>query len=475
MNKYKKLAFNTIVFAIGTFGSKILVILLTNLYTKNISSDGMSDKDLLDTMVLFLQPVFTFALQEYLIRFGLDKNYDKREVFTTSFCMTFIGMAASAALIPLLGMIPFFNFINGYTLVLIVYLSTSSLRMLCAQFVRSRDMVKLFSLDGILATLTLFIFNIVFISHMHLGVRGSMYAVILSDFCSSVFLFAVGGLQKFLGRKYLSGKLAKIMLKFSLPLIPTIVMWTITGLSDRLFIRYMTSERVQLGAGAAGLYAVANKIPNLISMVSTIFFQAWNMSAITENDSEDRSIFYEKVYSAYEAMLFMASAGLILFARPISSIIANSSTYSEYGTVYIYTPVLIIAVLFTCLNQFLGSIYTATKHTKNSFWTALIACCVNLFMNYMLIPEWGIQGASVATFLSYYICFWVRMVDARYYVPFRFDKFKSLLNTVLLLEMSRLMIFECDDYMLRMGIITAAVCAINFRSLLSTVQKLIKR
>ena len=475
MNKYKKLAFNTVIFAIGTFGSKILVILLTNLYTKNISTDGMSDKDLLDTMILFLQPVFTFALQEYLIRFGLDNNYDKREVFTTSFCMTAVGMIASAAVIPILGLIHFFGFINGYTLILIIYLSTSSLRMLFAQFVRSRDMVKLFSLDGIIATLTLFIFNVLFISYAHLGVKGSMYAVILSDFCSCVFLFIVGGLHKFIGKKYLSKELAKTMLKFSLPLIPTIVMWAIPSLSDRLFIRYMTSERAALGAGPAGLYAVANKIPNLISMVSTIFFQAWNMSAITENESDDRSIFYEKVYSAYEAMLFIASAFLILFAKPVSSIIANSSTYSEYGTVYVYTPVLIISVIFTCLNQFLGSVYSATKHTKNSFWTALIACCVNLFMNFMLIPEWGIQGASVATFLSYYICFWVRMIDARYYVPFNFSKEKSILNTVLLLEMSRLMIFDCNNCFLRMAILTATVCGINFRSLLSTVQKILKK
>ena len=31
MNKYKKLAFNTMIFAIGNFGSKILVLLLTRL------------------------------------------------------------------------------------------------------------------------------------------------------------------------------------------------------------------------------------------------------------------------------------------------------------------------------------------------------------------------------------------------------------------------------------------------------------
>ena len=187
MNKYKKLAFNTVIFAIGSFGSKILVILLTRLYSRHLDPVSSGIKELLEPTALFLQPIFTFALQEYLIRFGLDKNCDKREVFTTSGAMTFAGMLLMALTVPILSLIPAFNYIKGYTLLLIVYILMSSLRMLCQQFVRSQDMVKLFSLDGILATLTLFIFNLLFIAGFHWGVRGFMLAVILSDLFSSLF------------------------------------------------------------------------------------------------------------------------------------------------------------------------------------------------------------------------------------------------------------------------------------------------
>ena len=102
MNKYKKLAMNTGIFAIGTFGSKILVFLLTRLYTANFSPDESGTKSLLFTTALFLQPIFTFALQEYLIRFGLDKDYDKRRVFTTSAVMTTAGMILMAFVVPFL-------------------------------------------------------------------------------------------------------------------------------------------------------------------------------------------------------------------------------------------------------------------------------------------------------------------------------------------------------------------------------------
>lgn len=473
MNKYKKLAFNTVVFAIGSFGSKILVLLLTRLYTKYINYADMSTKDLLEIMALFLQPIFTFALQEYLIRFGLDKKYDKKAVFTTSAIITAIGMAAVVLIVPGLRFIHYLDFISGYSMLLIIYICTSSLRMLCTNFVRARDMVKLFSLDGILATLTLFIFNLIFIAGLKMGVKGFMISVILSDLCSSVFLIVAANLRKFFSFRYFSSSLAKEMMIFSLPLIPTIVMWTITGLSDRLFIRYMHSSRAELGADAAGIYSVANRIPNLISMVSTIFFQAWNMSAITENDSADRSKFYEKVYSAYEAILFIAGAGLLLFIKPVSSFLANSDNYEAYGSIYIYAPILIAAVIFTSLNQFMGSIYSATKHTLNSFLTSLTACVINLAMNFFLIPEWGIQGAAIATFLSYYFCFWLRMVDARYYVPFRFNAPRSLISTILLFVMCGIIIKAPSLWGVWLFAVCAAIIFINVKPMMTTVRKVL--
>ena len=48
MNKYKKLVSNTLIFAIGSFGSKILLLLLTRLYTGNINPGDNSTKELLE-------------------------------------------------------------------------------------------------------------------------------------------------------------------------------------------------------------------------------------------------------------------------------------------------------------------------------------------------------------------------------------------------------------------------------------------
>ena len=146
----------------------------------------------------------------------------------------------------------------------------------------------------------------------------------------------------------------------------------------------MHSDRVFLGEDAAGIYSAATKIPNLLAVLSSIFFQAWNMSAITENESDDRDYFYEKVYGAYEALLVLGAAGLILLIKPISAILINYKTFSEYSTAYTYAPLLIAASIFTCLNLFLAGIYTATKHTKNAFVT-MVAVVVSNIVHYKIL------------------------------------------------------------------------------------------
>jgi O-antigen/teichoic acid export membrane protein len=330
-------------------------------------------------------------------------------------------------------------------------------------------------MDGILATLTLFIFNVTFIAGFHLGVTGFMISVILSDLLSGLFLWAVAGLYKFFRPRYLDKKVLRTMLRFSVPLIPSALLWLVTGFSDRLFIRYMSGPSGLVGETAAGVYGVSTKIPNLISTISTIFFQAWNMSAIEENDSKDRSRFYHRVFDAYQSFMFIASAGLIVFVQILSAILIDSGTYPEYATAYQYTPVLIVSVLMMCFNQFLSSVYSATQHTTHSFWTSLVAAVVNIVLNIILIHAWGIMGAAIATFFSYFVCYCIRIVDARRYVPFPVNHAKFIANTALLFLLGMIVVEEppCWIPMLIVGFVFAVLY--NFSAVTQTLTQLRRR
>ena len=115
--------------------------------------------------------------------------------------------------------------------------------------------------------------------------------------------------------------------------------------------------------------------------------------------------------------------------------------------------------------------YAHTELQKRS----LAGCVANLILNFFLIPVWGIQGAAIATFMNYYICLWARIIDARYYIPFRFNGINNLLNTFALLIMCWMMIGKPFGYILWTIILLAFIVYRNYKSLLETVRKVLNR
>ena len=199
------------------------------------------------------------------------------------------------------------------------------------------------------------------------------------------------------------------------------------------------------------------------------------MSAILENDSANRSHFYKQVFSAYESFLVIASSVLIVFVRPFSDLLISTSTYTEYADAYRYTPILIISVFMMCLNQFFSSIYAASQHTSHSFWTSLVAAIVNLILNWLLIGALGISGAGFATFVSYLVSYLIRVVDTKRYVPFYIDHTRFVLNLILMFAMTFVTIQTPPAWHLIDGVLLIFTVLYNFRDLVSTVRRVLKR
>ncbi len=467
MNKYKTLAVNTAVFAIGNIGSKIVAFLLTRLYTANLDDAGaFNTKEILEMCANLLIPVVSFSITDAIIRYGLDKNYEKQAVFSNAVMVLLAGSGGFILLSPLLLL---YRDIRPFVPLLVGYIIISCFRQLSTQFARARNFVKLYAADGILCTFSLFLFNVIFIKWINLGVTGFLLSVMLSDLCSGITVWLFAGHSKYFSRDYVDKELLEVMVRFSLPLIPTAILWIITGFSDRIFIRHIMTPR------DAGVYGAATKIPNLISMVSTIFYQAWNMSAIAENNSKGRSKFYSQVYDAYMAMLCLAAGFIIAFDIPLTKFLIRANKDPAYKTAYQYTPVLVIAVLMMCFNQFLSSIYTVSKQTQRSLWSSLVAAVLNLFLNAVLIVKYGVQGAIAATFISYFVCYLIRIVDTRKLIPFRVNHLRFFSNLTILFTMCRVVQTKPAFYGAFLASALLLMMLINFSPLVQTAKRILRR
>lgn len=463
MDKYKKLMGNTLIFAIGQFGAKLLSFFLVKLYTATLTNAEYSTADLLYNTLNVLVPVVTFSMSDAIIRFGLDKAYDKRKVYTTANIMTLLGMTIFALTTPIWNSTSVYH---GYTMLLYAYCYFSCFRSMASQQVRAKGLVRLFAIDGILTTLTQFICNLIFMLWLDMGINGYIMSFIVSDFLSLCFLMVMARLDKSLDTKFIDVRLIKEMLRYSAPLIPTYLLWWITSYSDRLFVINM------VGSDTNGIYSVAHKIPTLVMFVTTMFYQAWQMSSIEEKDSRTLGKFYKTVFGAYSSLMFIAAAGLILIAKPLTYILIGNDSYK--GT-ELYSTILIVSMVFQCFCQFLASIYSVKKKSKNSCLTAFSAAAANIILNALLVPKLGAYGAAIATAISYFVCFAIRIYDARRYIFFKVDFFRATINIIVLITMCVLSIRQPSLYVMWLILCFIFVALINFGAVVNTVQKIFSR
>ena len=87
----ENLAKNTVLFAIGNLGSKLLQIVLVPFYTRFMSDTQYGTVDLLQSMASLLMPIFSLTIAEGVFRYAMDKDYDKSTVLSVGIVVTAIG------------------------------------------------------------------------------------------------------------------------------------------------------------------------------------------------------------------------------------------------------------------------------------------------------------------------------------------------------------------------------------------------
>ncbi len=461
MNKYKFLAVNTVLLFLSTFSSKFLTFLLMPIYTSALTTAEYNAVNLMMQTANIMIPIASFGMANAIIRFGLDKNYSKHKVFTIA-CNTYLkGFVLSLAFFPIIQKI---EVIGEYVWFLYLYLFASCLRTLVQQFTRARAITKLYAADGLLTTINTLFLVWLFLIQLKLGPIGYILAIIGADLFSALFLSVISGAFKYYKLKANSKKLAKEMLKYCIPFIPNSIFWWITNVSDQYLVSYMVGESV------AGLYAIAYKIPGIIVLCSTVFTEAWQISAVSEKGKSDTSTFFKNVFKAYQGAIFIAAAYLIMLVKPLNSLMVSESYYESW----IFIPILIIATVFSCFSSFLSSIYMVNKDGKANLYTMMVGAFVNIGLNVFLIPAYGAQGAAISTLVSYFTVFAARALGTKKIINMKISAFSIFINLALSLALSFVVITELQNW-IYVGIgITLIITAYNFSSVYGFIKNIIK-
>ncbi|MFR3792631.1 MAG: lipopolysaccharide biosynthesis protein [Blautia massiliensis (ex Durand et al. 2017)] len=464
--KYTTLVNNTLLFALSNFSSKLLSFFIRPYLSYALDSpDVMGVSTLLQQAANLLIPVVSLGVSYAVIRFGLDKAVRKDSVFINGGVSILTGFALLVLAMPLVRLIP-----NAAEYLPYLYLCVlaSCLRTLCTQFIRARMINRLVAVDGVLTTVALLAYYLVFLSWLDMGATGFLLANACADLTSMVFVFITGGCWRYCRPRAFDRALWADMLRYCLPMIPAAISFWVINASDMFFVQAMCDDYGgRTGNYWVGLLSAGYFLPQVITILGSIFYEAWQLSAVTEE--QEREAFFSKIFRIYASGLFCCVAGVILFCRPMMHLFK-----AEYYEGWTFVPFLTLCSMCTCLNQFLNSVYVVYKRSTGSLVTMLAGAVLNLILNAVFILLWGPWGVTPSSFLSLLLVFLLRAWTTRGLLRIDFHAGWLALNLGLILaEIWCLM--NLDAWVLPVAVLTAGICVINLREVYSLAQKLLGR
>lgn len=246
-------------------------------------------------------------------------------------------------------------------------------------------------------SLAALIFQAALISYLVIFVEPSVRSVMIgrlagAAFEAALFLLSVRGDIKL----SFSWSEIKQMLAFGAPLVAGQLSFTLFVMVDRFFLdRYA-------GRAAVGIYSMANQIASIISvLVIGPFGQVWAVMRFAVMSDESAEEYYSRMLTyisfagVFSALCVGAAAGdcLKLFAQ------------AGYWPAAEVIPLLALGAALDGASQVLNVGITLKRRTIFSPLIMGAALCFNVAMNFLLIPPYGVMGATASTLISYlFLC-----------------------------------------------------------------------
>ena len=301
-------------------------------------------------------------------------------IFRENICVSILGVN-DASLISIIAVVIFLdNLWNHHVLLL-----------------RSENKSSAFIFFNLLNVVLTMMLNIIFIIKWDYGVSGVLIANLIAS--ASVFIFSSPIILKRASIYKVNPSILKKVIKFGLPFLPAGLFTMIMELSNRYILSFMK------GVQYVGLFSAGYKLGIFALVLVMGFNMGWTpyfLRRIKEGES--------KKDFAIIATIFLGLVGFVVFTISIwiSDIIRFSIGGNHFiGKEFWSSEIIVPAVLFGYF--FFGAyvIQLPGIYAKNiTNWVPVFRCIgavVNILLNILLIPKYGILGSAWATAISFFI------------------------------------------------------------------------
>lgn len=460
-SRYRSLLKDTLIFGLGSFGTKLILFLMVPLYTNYLTDAEYGIADLVFTVAQLMAPFLSVVIFDAVIRFGLSEKQRKEDVILVGAIVWGLAAVLGLILTPLVGL---YRALTEWKWYLYVYVISNIADSIGYCYLKAKGRNRLYALLSIVQTALMASLNVYFLVFRSMGIRGYLLAYIISEITVDICLFFAAGIGPDLKRARFDRELFRGMILFSAPLILNNVSWWVIQSSNKVMVEAMIS------AAALGIYTAAAKIPALINVLVTVFQQAWGISAVREFETTNDREYYSTVLR----YLFLLISGACIFFVAIMKVFMTHYVGQDFFEAWHYVPLLLVSAVFSGVAGYFGSMYSALKKSLNNMISTAVAAVVNIVVNCIFIRSVGIWGAVIGTVVAYVTIAFVRLFDVKRFVSIDI-RWRSFLPTMLILVVQALFV-SLDRHIYPVSALAAAAfLAINFRDIKDLIKRLISR
>ncbi len=394
---FKKLFSDVAIYSSGNLLIKGLSLISAPIFTRIFNPDQYGAWSLINAAIAFLTGILLLGGDNAYTRyFFLCKNDNEKRTLTA----TWFSFLAIWSIVILIMILPFSKTISGwimgehnYRAAWVIGLASSPLAMMnliLAQALRNRFMAKAYTLFNMATAILTIGFAVFFVLVLKLGVAGALLGAATASLI--MIPLRLWKIRDLLSLTF-SFAFLKQLLIFGLPLVPMNVAFWLLSNADRIMLARLAS------LDSVGLYAIAGSMAAVIMMLQNSIGQSWLPHGVKVYEEERESA--DSIFRKTMVFLLAASGFIIVGFVSLSQEVLFILVPPTYHAAFWVIPFLATGFLFfTSAHVSVVAIMVKNKTTYIMFACWVVAI-LNIALNSLLIPRFGIVGAGAATGISY--------------------------------------------------------------------------
>jgi O-antigen/teichoic acid export membrane protein len=386
------------VFARGLPG--LINLLSLMLFTRLLSPQAYGEYALVMTGVGLVYVV----LYQWL-KLGILRHYPAYQTEDRTFLVSILTAYAIISLLAIFGAMVSLFFIDEIKIRLLLGLSTAILlvhafHQLNLELTRIKLKPNEYAIYGMLKSTLSLSMGALFI-WLGFEVFGVLGGLLLALLTTGMLGFGRQWYKPSL--KYISRDIIIEQLRYGLPLTAVFALTFVISGSDRIIIGWMIDVQ------AAGLYSAGYDITNqslgIIMVILNLAAYPLVVRTLEKQGEDEAKRVMSSVFTLLWAVALPCSVGIALLAEPVAAVFLGEQ-FRETAVQLI--PIVAAATLLSGMKSYYFDLgFQLGKKTKKQIWSVLFAAIVNIVLNLLLIPRYGMMGAAYATLAAYAIALYV--------------------------------------------------------------------